>query len=280
MALVAGEVSGLPWSITAHRFDIVEDNLLDTKAKKACFVRAISMQGAREIVDRLSPGARPPLVIHMGVALPSTKRGKPRRGNRQVPRAVVPANLLGVKGHVYLLEAVRLLLNRGLRVRVDIAGDGPLREELARKVEELGLRDTVTFLGLLPHEELLERMRCGGWDMLVLPSIVTDSGEKEGIPVAIVEAMGCRVPVVSTATGAIPELFEGVDDALLVPPRDPGALASAIERLIKEPGLRERLAESGLRRVVASFSVRQVTAELAKRFEMCGRAGIDDRSER
>jgi glycosyltransferase involved in cell wall biosynthesis len=216
----------------------------------------------------------------MGVAVPSARRGKPLRDNRQVPRAVVPANLLDVKGHAYLLEAVRLLLNGGIRLRVDLAGDGPLREELARKVEQLGLRETVTFLGLLPHEELLESMRGGGWDMLVLPSIVTDSGEKEGIPVAIVEAMSCRVPVVSTATGAIPELFEGVDDALLVPPKDPAALAWAIERLIKEPGLRERMAESGRRRVVASFSVEQMTAELIKRFEMCGRAGVDDRSGR
>ena len=288
MALVAGEISDLPWSITAHRFDIVEDNLLNTKAEKACFVRAISMQGAREIEDRLSPGVSPPLVIHMGVALPSASPEEPRRDSRQaprrvprqVPRAVVPANLLEVKGHTYLLEAVRLLLDRGVHVRVDLAGDGPLREELAGKAEELGLRDAVAFLGLLPHEKLLESMQSGSWDMLVLPSIVTDSGEKEGIPVAIVEAMSCRVPVVTTATGAIPELFEGVDDALLVPPKDPAALASAIERLVKEPGLRERLTESGRRRVVGFFSVEQVTAELVRRFEMCASAGVDDRSGR
>jgi glycosyltransferase involved in cell wall biosynthesis len=180
---------------------------------------------------------------------------------------VVPANLLEVKGHVYLLGAVRLLAERGVDLHLDLAGDGPLRARLAGEVGQLALWDRVTFLGLVPHEKLLASMQAGGWDMLVLPSIVTDSGEKEGIPVA---TMSCGIPVVSTATGGIPELFEGVKDALLVPPRDPAALAEAIERLIKAPGLRERLIESGRRRVEESFAVERVVAELVKRFEACG----------
>ena len=138
------------------------------------------------------------------------------------------------------------------------------------KVEKLELRDRVTFLGLLPHEKLLGSMQTGAWDLLVLPSIVTNSGEKEGIPVAIIEAMSCRIPVVSTLTGGIPELFEGVEGSLLVPPRDPAALAEAIARLIGNPDLRERLVESARRRVEDSFAIEQVAAELAKRFEMCG----------
>jgi colanic acid/amylovoran biosynthesis glycosyltransferase len=269
LALIAGELSGLPWSITAHRFDIAEDNLLDTKASKACFIRAINRRGAQEITARVSPEAPPPSVIHMGVAMPSAKDVEPHHNDGHLPRVVVPANLLVVKGHTYLLEAIRLLAARGVDVHVDLAGDGPLREELVGKVEKLKLRDRVSFLGVLPHEVLLERMQAGGWDILVLPSIVTDSGEKEGIPVAVIEAMSCRVPVVSTVTGGIPELFEGIDDALLVPPKDPTALSEAIEKLIRDPLSRERLVESGRRRVEEGFAVEKVTAELAKRFEMC-----------
>jgi colanic acid/amylovoran biosynthesis glycosyltransferase len=270
MALVASEVSKLRWSITAHRFDIAENNLLDTKAEKACFVRAINRRGAREITERISPTTAPPSVIHMGVTLPPADSIKRPHDPGRVPRIVVPANLLEVKGHAYLLEAVRLLKDRGVDVQVDLAGDGPLREELMCKVEKLGLRDRVEFLGLLPHEELLGGMQAGVWDLMLLPSIVTDSGEKEGIPVAIIEAMSCRIPVVSTLTGGIPELFEGVDDALLVPPRDPAALAEAIVRLIGDPDLRERLVELGRRRVEDGFAVEQVAGELARRFELCG----------
>lgn len=270
MALIASEVLGLPWSLTTHRFDIAEDNLLATKARKACFVRAINRRGAQEITDRVSVDV-PLSVIHMGVAMPPLEAPKWQDANGRVPHVVVPANLLEVKGHAYLIEAVRLLADRGVRVHVDIAGDGPLHAALAAQVEELGLRDRVTFLGLLPHERLLEDMQAGCWDMLVLPSIVTQAGEKEGIPVAIIEAMSCRVPVVSTITGGIPELFEDVDEALLVPPRHPAALAQAIERLTKDHALRRRLVESGRRRVEQSFAVEQVVAELIRRFEVCGR---------
>jgi colanic acid/amylovoran biosynthesis glycosyltransferase len=270
MVLIAGEVSKLPWSITAHRFDIAENNLLAIKAKKACFIRAINRRGAREIAERVSPASAPPSVIHMGVAIPPAEHIKRRHDPGRVPRMVVPANLLEVKGHVYLLEAVRLLEDRGVDVHVDLAGDGPLREALMGKVEKLELRDRVAFLGLLPHERLLDGMQTGVWDLLVLPSIVTDSGEKEGIPVAIIEAMSRRVPVISTATGGIPELFEGVDKALLVPPRDPAALAEAIAGLIGDPRSRECLVESARRRVENGFAVEQVAAELVRRFQMCG----------
>jgi glycosyltransferase involved in cell wall biosynthesis len=266
MALIAGEISKIPWSLTAHRFDIAEDNLLGTKVRKACFVRAISQRGAREIVDRVRPGISPPSVIHMGVKLPSVEATQPRQDG-QAFHMIVAANLLEVKGHTYLLEAVRLLVDRNVDVRLDLAGDGPLRGELAAKVRELRLGDRVTFLGLLAHEKLLQQLGARSWDMLVLPSIVTGAGDAEGIPVTLIEAMSCRVPVVTTATGGIPELFEGVEDAPLVPPKDPTALADFIEKFVKDSKLRDRLADSGRRRVEENFTIEQVVEELIKRFE-------------
>jgi len=268
MALIAGEVSNIPWSVTAHRFDIEEDNLLEMKARKACFVRAISQRGAREIADRVRPGTSLPSVIHMGVKIPSVEPPQLRQHGPAF-RMVVVANLLEVKGHTYLLEAVRLLADRGVDVRLDVAGDGPLRGELANKVRGLRLGDRVAFLGLLAHEKLLQQLEAGRWDMLVLPSVVTSAGEAEGIPVTLIEAMSYRVPVVSTSTGGIPELFEGVEDAPLVPPKDPATLAEMIERLIKDPRQRYRLAELGRRRVEESFAIERVVEELTKRFELC-----------
>ena len=240
------------------------------KARKAHFIRAINKRGAQEIADRVSSAASLPFVIHMGVGVPSVKHRELPNNNGRMLRLVVPANLLEVKGHTYLLQAVRILTDRGVDVHLDLAGDGPLREGLVRETHDLGLRDRVAFLGLVPHEKLLKRMEAGCWDMLVLPSIVTNSGEKEGIPVALIEAMSLRVPVVSTVSGGIPELFEGVDEALLVPPKDPAALAEAIERVGSDPALRIRLIESGSKRVGDSFAVEQVAEELVKRFEMFG----------
>jgi colanic acid/amylovoran biosynthesis glycosyltransferase len=268
MALVASEVSGVPWSVTAHRWDIPENNLLSLKAKRACFVRAISQRGAKKFASYLNTGVPPPSVLHMGVRIPPTMR-KDRSQDGYPFRIVVAANLLEVKGHTYLLEATKLLKERNTSVQVDVAGEGPLRDNLARKARELGLNEQVTLLGAVPHEELLERLETGVWDMLALPSIVVTSDEQEGIPVALIEAMGRRVPVVSTTTGGITELLGDIPGSL-VPPKNPSALAEAIERLIREPELRNRLVDAGYKRVEENFAIEKVVSELVQRFEACG----------
>jgi colanic acid/amylovoran biosynthesis glycosyltransferase len=268
MALIAGEVSSVPWSLTAHRYDIPERSLLDAKAKSACFIRAEDKQGARELRSYVSSETFEPVVLHMGVNIhPLTNRE--HLHNKRAVRIVTPANLLEKKGHIYLVEAVKLLKDHNVSIYWDLAGDGPLREQLTRRVGELGLTDQVTFLGALPHDTLMKKLRAGVWDMVVLPSIVTSSGEKEGIPVTLIEALSCYVPVVSTTTGGISELFEGIDGSLLVPPRNPTALAEAISKLIEDCDLRERLTESGRKRVEESFAIEQVVTELIRRFEAC-----------
>jgi len=271
MALVASELAGLPWSLTAHRWDIAENNLLALKARRAAFVRAIDRHGAREFAAYARLANWEPHVIHMGVALPrTTARGRAPAGSNAL-RAVMAANLVEIKGHVYLVEAVRLLRGRGVRVRVDLAGDGPLRAAIERKVRDYGLEGDVKFLGALPHERLMTQLQAGTWDLMVLPSIVGQAGEQEGVPVSLMEAMSCGIPVISTSTGGIPELL-GQGAGVLVPPKAPPALAQAIERLSGDPAMRQQLAEAGRQRVQASFGIEEVVAELASCFASCGRA--------
>jgi len=267
MALIASEVSGTPWSLTAHRWDIAENNLLDLKAKRACFVRAIDIQGAQELESCISSERPRPVVIHMGATVPPVTNPGSMAG-KPTFHIVVAARLVEKKGHTYLFEAVRLLNIRNVPVSVDLAGDGPLREDLIHKAMALGLTKQVTFLGALSHRRLLKQMEAGTWDALVLPSITTALGEKEGIPVSLIEAMAHGIPVVSTTTGGIPELLEG-GAGLLVPPKDPVALADAIECLANEPKLGKQLAEAGRKRVEDSFAVESAVAELVRRFEAC-----------
>jgi colanic acid/amylovoran biosynthesis glycosyltransferase len=265
LGLVAAGLSDVPWSITAHRFDIVEDNLLDLKAREACFVRAISDRGARELRAFISSPSAWPSVLHMGVYLPPLE-DRERGFDCDEPRIVTPANLLEVKGHRYLIDAVKILEDRSVYVHADLAGLGPERENLERRVEELGLQNRVSFLGAVPHQKLLSQLAAGRWDMLVLPSVITPAGEQEGIPVALIEALGCQVPAISTSTGGIPELFEDIAEAPLVSPRDPEALAGAIERMLQDPSWRERLVAEGYAKVEESFSIEGVVEELISRF--------------
>jgi glycosyltransferase involved in cell wall biosynthesis len=268
MALVAGEISGIPWSFTAHRWDIAENNLLEIKAAKACFVRAISEKGAQAISSYLAPPARKLHVLHVGIDV-SGSAEPPRRERDETRMAVVTmADFVEVKGHRHLLEALQILKDRGPLVQLELAGDGPLRAELERQVEETGLSDWVTLLGTVPHASLLSDLKAHRWDAVVLPSIVTEKAE-EGIPVSLIEAMGAGIPVLSTRTGAIPELLrEGA--GLLVEAGDPVGLADALEELARKPGLRERLAEEGRRRVLNDFDILIVASALAQCFEKCG----------
>ena len=259
-AMVASRLSGISWSLTVHRWDIGEDNLLAAKARSASFLRTINELGLRKLEDIAGGAARDAFVLHMGVDVPP-EPAPPSPGRR----VLAAASLREVKGHVYLLEAARVLRERGIEVRVECVGDGPLRTELERRVTGQGLEDVVSLTPALSHQELLDRLAAGHWRTAVLASIVTPHGEHEGIPVSLLEAMSVGVPAIGTETGGIPDLLGG-GAGLLVPERDADALADALERVITDDGLWEELAAAGRRRVEERFDVEIVAAELERRF--------------
>jgi colanic acid/amylovoran biosynthesis glycosyltransferase len=267
MAMLAARIADIPWSLTAHRWDIAENNLLREKAESACFVRVISEHGAEELSRITALDGFAPTVLHMGVDLPPSAQ---KEQHAEALRLVTPARLVEKKGHAYLLEAVRALQDREVDARVDIAGDGPMGPSLRRKAAELDLADDVRFLGTVPHDELLGRMEAGEWDVVVLPSVITESGELEGIPVALIEALARGLPAVGTETGGTPELLGG-GAGVLVPPGDAGALADALQRLASEPALRAELASAGRARVEERFDVERIAAELGARFRDCAK---------
>lgn len=265
MALFASHISGLSFSITAHRWDIDENNLLSLKGSRASFVRAISREGSSKLIARGVPSEKVH-VLHMGVDI-RPHAGADVSGHQHEPtfRAVVPANLVPVKGHLILLQSLATLAERNVTFKIDFAGDGPLRKGLVGQAATLGLMDSVSFLGVVSHAWLLEELGAGRWGALILPSIVTPAGEKEGIPVSLMEAMALGVPVISTRSGGIPELLdEGC--GMLVPPEQPLALAAAIHELATRSELRERLAAAGRERVDRYFNAAKVTQDLEQNF--------------
>ena len=260
MAMIAARASGTPWSFTAHRWDIREDNLLRVKATDAAFVRAISRRGARLIAARLGRSSSAIEVMHVGVAVPDAPTHRQGAGFR----VAAIADLVEVKGHRYLIEAMAVLRNRGSRIELELAGDGPLRLELVRQVEHAGLADCVRFLGTEPHARLLKSLADGRWDAVVLPSVRV-GGVEEGIPISLVEAMAAGVPVISTTTGAIDELLDETT-GVLVRGGDPDALADALWRIEHDPDLARRLGLAGRAKVAGSFDVRVIADTLVGRF--------------
>jgi colanic acid/amylovoran biosynthesis glycosyltransferase len=273
--MIASHWSGIPWSFTAHRGGIVSNNLIAIKAKDASFARYIS-EVSRTMMAEVGADTSPErgTVIHMGVALPADRPSL--RVERPPFVAVCPGTLRPVKGHEHLLHALAILKREGIACTIRIAGDGPIREKLERMAEDLRLGPMAEFLGHVPHDEILRWYGDGLIDAVVLPSVDLGHRLHEGIPVSLMEAMAYGIPVISTTTGGIPELLH--DGAgILVPPRDPAALAGALRQLIAEPVLAKRIGELGWRRIEQEFNVEKVVTHLIARIRGIKAAEKKDR---
>jgi len=264
LAMMASVQTGIPWSVTAHRGDIVSSNALRQKFDNASFVRFISRSGLALARARCRLDGGKFVILHMGVQLPFDNLSRVDRSQSAVMTILCPANLLPVKGHSVLLRALSILKTQK-PVRVELAGDGKLRQHLERLAQEVGVADKVVFRGHVPHGELIDAYRKSKVDIVVLPSLDLGNGVHEGIPVSLMEAMAWGVPVVSTRTGGIPELLVndlGENVGVLVNPGDVWALAEALSRLVESPDLRVELGALGRERVASDFNQELAATEL------------------
>ncbi len=190
-------------------------------------------------------------VIDNGIALErfeklaETKNMKNQLGFEEKIRIIGTIGNLGTeKGHIYLLEAAKQILDVVKDLKFLIIGDGRLRKQLEEKSERLGIEKHVIFMGQRRDiPELLTAM-----DIFVLPSI------KEGLPIALLEAMAAKRPVIATRVGAIPMVIENNETGVLVEPKDVTGLRDAIVSLVNDPGRMDLLARKGFDRVCGNFS--------------------------
>lgn len=262
IAWVLSRLTGIPWSMTLHRGDIVDDNLLKLKVEDAAFVRCIS-EGGRKLLDGLigSSTGHKVRVLHLGAEYDPTYTSNTPMSTPFV--IVSAANLYPVKGLAYLIEACSILKSRGAgEFECRIYGEGPLRTELLSKIHDMGLDGVVSLRGAIPHAALLGIYRDGQAGAFVLPSINTSDGQHEGIPVALMEAMSYGVPVISTDTGAIGELVGG-GAGILVREKDSEILADAIELLMHDSGCRRELSEKGRAVIAERFNLQTNTRVFA-----------------
>jgi len=194
----------------------------------------------------LSPQSR---MTTSGITMPGPKTLELVSVGRLVPE----------KGHRILLEAFRLLRERGVLVHLTLIGAGQDLAALQGFANRSGLGDSVTFTGALSHERTLAQLRRA--DIFALASFA------EGIPVALMEAMSLGVPCVSTSIAGIPELIRSGIDGLLVPAANPAAFAEALESLTSDSALRKSLGNSGRQRIISQYNLPLNQELLAQCFE-------------
>lgn len=260
-AWAASELSGIPYSFTAHAHDLyVDRSMLGEKLRRASFARTISEHNRRLLERLYGPEASARThVIHCGVDVKAFEGRGPDRDGPEFTIVCV-ASMKEYKGHRYLLEALAAMAASGQRFRCLLVGDGELRPEIVRRVAQPDLADSVTVCGDLPAERV--RTLLAGADAAVLASVVEETGKMEGIPVFLMEAMAAGLPVVATQISGIAELVEDGVSGLLVPERDPAALAAALSRIAGDPELRRRFGRAGHDRVRDSFELTRTVAAL------------------
>jgi glycosyltransferase involved in cell wall biosynthesis len=128
-----------------------------------------------------------------------------------------------------------------------------MQQELESLIEDLEVRDCVALVGKMTQNQIAESYREA--DIFALPCLVTDDGDRDGIPNVLIEAMAQRVPVISTDVSGISELVTPMENGLLVPEKDVDALAFAIDRLLRDYDLRRRMGDNGRARVLRHFSL-------------------------
>jgi glycosyltransferase involved in cell wall biosynthesis len=246
LAFLAG---GPPFSVTAHAKDLYTTlpRNLRIRARAARFLITCTRFNAAHLAGLVS--ARTQVVYH-GTDL---QRFSPDRSHVEPQRILSVGRLVSKKGFKDLVDALALLQSKGLRIRADVYGGGPLRPELEARAHRLGLDGRLTFHGARLQDEILTAYRRA--TVFVLAPVVTDDGDRDGIPNVLVEAMASGVPVVATKISGIPELITDGIDGLLVNEHDPTALAGAIERVLIDSELAQQLGRAGRRRVEREFDL-------------------------
>jgi glycosyltransferase involved in cell wall biosynthesis len=244
---------GLPWSFSAHAKDIWTTPDWELKRKLAEAAWGVTCTRANlDHLRSLSPDPAKVDLVYHGLDF---SRFPPAPEPREEPGR--PLTIVSVgravekKGYDDLLVALASLgKDRGWRF--EHVGGGPLAARLRQKAKRLGLADRIVWHGSQSRDFVFDML--GRADLFVLPSRLTASGDRDGLPNVLMEAQAFTVPVLSTDVSAIPELITHSENGLLVPEKSPRALADALRRLMDDAGLRRRLARAGARSVRERFA--------------------------
>ncbi len=255
----------LPFSFTAHANDIFVERPfaigLDQLVEAASFIVTESDYAARFLQQRHPASAGRVHRVFNGLDLSLFAQSDL---SASPPLLLSIGRLIEKKGFPDLLEACRLLKERGQDFRCEIIGEGPLQESLQQQIEHGGLSSEVTLAGPRSQTEIVARLAEA--TLFVLPCAVEASGGTDNLPTVIMEAMAAGLPVISTQLAGVPEMVEADVTGELVSPNDPSAVAAAIEHLLDDPARARHLGENGLARAKEKFAIEKSARALLALF--------------
>jgi glycosyltransferase involved in cell wall biosynthesis len=256
-----GKFFPITFSFTAHANDIFSPREfeigLDKLVDRARVIVTETNYAACFLRERFSHSADRVHRIYNGLDLAEFGRAD---FSSTPPLIVAVGRLIPKKGFGDLIRACALLAERGKAFRCEIVGEGPLKDELRRQIDELCLGNSVELIGAKAQTQL--RRRLAAANVFALPSVIDPDGGMDNLPTVIMEAMATGLPVVSTNIGGIPEMVVENQTGFLVQPGDVAAMADAIETVIDDSSSAARLGQSGYERARTLFSIEKNVREL------------------
>jgi len=251
----------LTFSFTAHandifaprNFEVGLDKLVDT----ARVIVTVSDFAKKFLQERFPERADRIRRIYNGLNLAEFGRAD---FSSAPPLILAVGRLIAKKGFADLIGACGLIAERGKSFQCEIIGEGPLENELRGQIERLNLQNRVVLPGAKQQREVLQRLAAA--NVFVLPSVIDPEGGMDNLPTVIMEAMATGLPVVSTKIGGIPEMVVENETGFLLRPGDAVALADAIEKVINNLSLAQKLGQAGCERAQELFSIEKNVREL------------------
>jgi len=249
-AWIASRLTGIPFSFTARAWDIYPaDGALAEKIRDAAFVRSETATNIKYLASFVGGDASKIYLTYNGV--PLAAHGEAEVPMRPPYRLLALGRFVGKKGYDFLLRSCRILMDSGLDFRLTLAGDGPRAVQLKHLAKKLGLSERVNFPGFVPYDAVSDLFSAS--DVFIMPSIVHSSGDRDGIPTVIMESLMHRVPVIATDVAGIAEVIQDGATGLLIPEKDPQALANAVRRMVSDRDSALDMARRGRERVMEMF---------------------------
>ncbi len=264
VGLLAARVFGLRLSITIHGPDEFRNVIgfrMREKVAAACLVCTISQFARSQIMQAVDPRDWHKIrVCRLGVDtslfVPVAAPGLPPVDG--AARLISVGRLAPVKGLRILISACALAISRGVNLQLRLVGGGDDLAALRAHAADCGMREQIVFEGPRNQDEVISLFRQS--------QIFVMSSFAEGVPVSLMEAMAMELPCAATWVNGIPELITSGEEGILTAPSDVVALASVIERLVADAGLRQRLGQEGRRKVLRDFNLQTNTEALAALF--------------
>ncbi|NJR71341.1 MAG: colanic acid biosynthesis glycosyltransferase WcaL, partial [Synechococcales cyanobacterium CRU_2_2] len=262
---VAQQFYPFTFNIFAHAKDIylTPPDVLDRRIAKSEFILTCTGFNAQHL-RQISTSATPIVLSYHGINFDRFTPNLTVRQQSEAPLLISVGRFCEKKGFPYLLQACQRLKQAGYGFRCMIIGYGEMQTQLLELIASLDLEDVVTLPGKKTQDELVELYNQAS--LFVLPCLVTDDGDRDGIPNVLLEAMAMELPIVSTDISGIAELVEDQRHGFLVPEKDSVALAAALAKLLGEPQRRREMGRQGRQKVLQQFNLERNVGEIVNLF--------------